>query len=52
MPQESSSRPAQLLVPKGSVPTARHGNILSVLSERRAARQARLAQFIEEQRKK
>lgn len=48
-----SARPtAQLLVRKRSVPTARHSNILSVLAERRAEREARVQTFLEEQRQK
>ena len=43
---------AQLLVRKRSVPTARHGNILSVLAERRAEREARLQTYLDEQRQK
>ncbi|WFD29930.1 hypothetical protein MSPP1_000944 [Malassezia sp. CBS 17886] len=39
---------AQLLVRSGSVPTARHGNILSVLAERRAAREQRVQQYVNE----
>lgn len=42
---------AQLLVRKRSVPTARHSNILSVISERRAEREARVQKFLDEQRK-
>ncbi|PKI82822.1 hypothetical protein MVES_003283 [Malassezia vespertilionis] len=40
---------AQLLVRSGSVPTARHNNILSVLSERRAKRNARVQAYIKAQ---
>ncbi|WFD44390.1 hypothetical protein MPSI1_003058 [Malassezia psittaci] len=42
---------AQLLTRSGSVPTARHGNILAMLSERRAERLARVQQFIDDQKK-
>ena len=41
---------AQLLVRKRSVPTARHSNILSAISERRAQREARVRAFLDEKR--
>ena len=36
----------------GSIPTARHGNILAVLAERRKERLARVQQYIDEQKNK
>ena len=45
-----SEPPAQLLVRKRSVPTARHSNILSAISERRAQREARVRAFLDEKR--
>lgn len=47
----SATPSAQLLVRKRSVPTARHSNILSVLAERRAEREARVQTFLDEQRR-
>ena len=41
---------AELLVRKRSVPTARHSNILSAISERRAQREARVRAFLDEKR--
>lgn len=41
---------AQLLVRKRSVPTARHGHILSAIAERRAQKAARLRAFLDAQR--
>ena len=41
---------AQLLVRTRSVPTARHSNILSAISERRAQREARVRAFLDEKR--
>ena len=43
---------AQLLTRSGSVPTARHGNILAVLAERRAERLARVQAYIDAQKNK
>ena len=49
--QPHPDRPtAQLLVRSGSVPTSRHSNILSLLSQQRAEREARIREYIEKQR--
>lgn len=51
-PEEPGTGPtAQLLTRSGSVPTARHGNILKVLSERRAERLARVQAYINEKKR-
>lgn len=50
--EAAGEKTAQLLTRSGSVPTARHGNILAVLSERRAERLARVQQYIDEQKAK
>lgn len=50
-PEPAGERPtAQLLTRKGSVPTARHGHILSAIAARRAQREARVQALLDEQR--
>lgn len=50
--QPGTKPTAQLLTRSGSIPTARHGNILAVLAERRKERLARVQQYIDEQKNK
>ncbi|KAI3624296.1 hypothetical protein CBS14141_002724 [Malassezia furfur] len=50
--QPGAKPTAQLLTRSGSIPTARHGNILAVLAERRKERLARVQQYIDEQKNK
>ncbi|WFD34793.1 hypothetical protein MCUN1_001637 [Malassezia cuniculi] len=45
-PDADSEEPVKLLVRSGAIPTARHNNILAALAERRAAREARIKEYI------
>lgn len=49
-PDVDSNEKATLLVRSGALPTARHSNILAALAERRAAREARVQEFIAKNR--
>lgn len=51
-PDAQSNETTRLLVRSGTVPTARHSNILAALAERRAEREARVQAYIAEHRNK